>query len=60
MKALLPPVPVLATESLEQFEKVFDQVLVALAGYGRTDPDPELRPAVVGARPVHTAPGRRL
>jgi hypothetical protein len=30
MKALLPPVPVLATESLEQFEKVFDQVLVAL------------------------------
>ena len=30
MKALLPPVPVLATESLEQFEKVFDQILAAL------------------------------
>ena len=30
MKALLPPVPVLATESLKQFEKIFDQVVAAL------------------------------
>jgi hypothetical protein len=30
MKELLPPVPVLATESLEQFEKIFDQVVAAL------------------------------
>ena len=30
MKALLPPQPVLATESLEQFERFFDQVLAAL------------------------------
>jgi hypothetical protein len=30
MKALLPPVPVLANESQEQFEKIFDQVLVTL------------------------------
>jgi hypothetical protein len=30
MKALLPPVPVLATESQEQFEKIFDQVVTAL------------------------------
>jgi hypothetical protein len=26
MKALLPPMPVLANESQEQFEKLFDQV----------------------------------
>jgi hypothetical protein len=26
MKAQLPPMPVLATESQEQFEKLFDQV----------------------------------
>jgi hypothetical protein len=30
MKALLPPVPVLATESREQFEKIFDQLVVSL------------------------------
>ena len=30
MKALLPPVPVIATESLEQFEKIFDQVVATL------------------------------
>jgi hypothetical protein len=30
MKALLPPVPVIATESLEQFEKIFDQVAATL------------------------------
>jgi len=30
MKALLPPVPVLATESLEQFEKIFDQLIASL------------------------------
>jgi hypothetical protein len=30
MKALLPPIPVLATESQEQFEKIFDQVLATL------------------------------
>jgi hypothetical protein len=30
MNALLPPVPVLATESLEQFEKVFDQLVASL------------------------------
>ena len=30
MKALLPPVPVLATESLEQFEKIFDQLVASL------------------------------
>jgi hypothetical protein len=30
MKALLPPVPVLATESLEQFEEIFDQLLASL------------------------------
>jgi len=30
MKALLPPVPVLAIESLEQFEKIFDQLIANL------------------------------
>jgi hypothetical protein len=30
MKALLPPLPVLATESLEQFEKIFDQLIASL------------------------------
>jgi hypothetical protein len=30
MKALLPPQPVLATESMEQFEKIFDQVAIRL------------------------------
>jgi DNA repair exonuclease SbcCD ATPase subunit len=30
MKALLPPVPVIATESLEQVEKIFDQVVATL------------------------------
>ena len=30
MKALLPPMPVIATESQEQFEKFFDQVAVTL------------------------------
>jgi hypothetical protein len=30
MKALLPPLPVLAIESLEQFEKIFDQVVASL------------------------------
>jgi hypothetical protein len=30
MKALLPPMPVLANESQEQFEKFFDQVVIAL------------------------------
>jgi phytoene dehydrogenase-like protein len=30
MKALLPPVPVLATESLQQFEKIFDQLVASL------------------------------
>jgi hypothetical protein len=30
MKALLPPVPVLATESLEQFEKIFDRLLASI------------------------------
>jgi hypothetical protein len=30
MKALLPPLPVLANESQEQFEKLFDQVVAAL------------------------------
>jgi hypothetical protein len=30
MKALLPPVPVLATESLEQFEQIFDQLVASL------------------------------
>jgi hypothetical protein len=30
MKALLPPVPVIATESQEQLEKIFDQVLMTL------------------------------
>jgi len=30
MKALLPPVPVPAAESLEQFEMVFDQLLASL------------------------------
>lgn len=30
MKALLPPVPVLANESQEQFEKIFDQVAARL------------------------------
>jgi hypothetical protein len=29
MKALLPPVPVIATESLEQVEKIFDQVVAS-------------------------------
>jgi hypothetical protein len=30
MKALLPPLPVLAIESLEQFEKIFDQLIASL------------------------------
>jgi hypothetical protein len=30
MTALLPPVPVLATESLQQFEKIFDQLVATL------------------------------
>jgi hypothetical protein len=30
MNALLPPVPVLATESLQQFEKIFDQLIASL------------------------------
>src|SRR5262249_60176574 len=30
MKALLPPMPVLANESQEQFERLFDQVAVTL------------------------------
>jgi hypothetical protein len=30
MKALLPPVPVLANESLQQLESIFDQVVMRL------------------------------
>jgi hypothetical protein len=30
LKALLPPVPVLATESLQQFEKIFDHLVASL------------------------------